>query len=171
MDPFPPQRSSDGRIEVRFNAYEVRMSHWILEPDVIRTRDGAAILSLDGSAWDGGGISPTFPEPGRVELHLRHYPDGSTTYHLVVDVESERCWLAGAEERALPARDAAALLDPARQREIDRGAHEQLMRGLCPDCGAQLYGGGLLRGLRRPRRVECLVCERTWDVPRGARLF
>lgn len=146
------------------------MSHWILEPEVVRLRDEAVVLSLDGSAWDGGGIAPTFPARDRVELHLRHYPDGAKTYDLVVDVEAGRCWLAGAEDGAVPARDAERLLEPARQSHVSETAPDQLMQGFCPDCGAQLYGG-LLDRLRRDREVECLVCGRRWQVPPGARLF
>ena len=77
------------------------MSHWILEPVVIRSRDGETVLSLDGSGWDGGGVPPTFPAPDRVELHLRHYPDGSTIHDLTVDVETRRCWLGDAEDQAV----------------------------------------------------------------------
>ena len=167
-DPFPPVLAPDGRIEVRFSAYEARMSHWILEPTVLRTRDGAMVLSLDGSAWDGGGIRPDFPAPNRVELHLRHYPDGAQVYDLTADIETETCWLAGGEP--VPARDAASLLVPAREEHVLRSAGDRLRDGFCPDCGAQLYGG-LLDRIRRPSRVRCLVCEREWELPPGARLF
>ena len=171
MDPFAPQRSPDGLIEVRFDAYEARMSLWVLEPSVVRVRDGAVVMSLDGSAWDGGGIPPGWPAPDRVELHLRHYPDGARIYDLVVDVEAERCWLAGAGDGSVPAREAKRLLEPARQRHVERTAPSRVAEGFCPDCGAQLYGGGLLGRLRAPREVECLLCGRRWPVPRGARLF
>jgi hypothetical protein len=114
-DPFGPRRSPDGRIEVRFDAYEARMSHWVLEPTVVRLRDGAEILSLEGTAWDAGGVMPTFPAPDRVELHLRHYPDGATMYDLVVDVEAKRCWLAWDEQGARPTREALALVEGARR--------------------------------------------------------
>ena len=145
------------------------MSHWILEPVVIRTRDGATVLSLDGSGWDGGGVPPSFPAPDRAELHLHHYPDGTTTYDLVVDVETERCWLACAEDEDVPAKRAKALLEHGHERHVERTAPDQLLQGLCPKCGAQLYGGRLER-LRRPKQVTCLVCERTWDLPPGAKL-
>ncbi len=56
---------------------------------MVRTRDGATVLSLEGSGWDGGGIAPTFPAPDRVELHLRRYPHGSRIHDLVVDVEAQ----------------------------------------------------------------------------------
>lgn len=163
-------RSPDGRVEVRFNAYEARMSHWILEPSVVRTRDEAVVMSLDGTAWDGGGITPTFPTRDRVELHLRHYPDGEKTYGLVVDVEAERCWLAR-EDAGAANEDAEALLAVARGKHVDRTAPGQLLQGFCPDCGAQLYRGGLLKRLRRQKTVQCLVCERTWTLPPDAKLF
>jgi hypothetical protein len=167
-DPFGPRRSPDGGIEVRFDAYEVRMSHWIREPTVIRTRDGAAILSLSGTSWDGAGVPPTFPSPGRVELHLRHYPDGSNLFDLVVDTETGRCWPAGAEDESCDAADAGKLLDPAREGAIAQGAQDLLAQGFCPDCQSQLYGGFLTR-LRG--RVTCLVGGRTWKLPPGARLY
>ena len=168
-DPFPPKRSPDGRIEVRFDAYEVRMSHWILEPIVIRTRDGATVLSLEGSGWDGGGRAPSFPARDRAELHLMHYPDGKTHYDLVVDVETERCWFPGAEGDDSPATRAEALLEAAHERHVERTAPDQLLQGFCPKCGAQLYGGWLDR-LRERKEVTCLVCERTWQLPPGAKL-
>jgi hypothetical protein len=154
---------------VRFSAYEARMSHWILEPIVIRTRDGATVLSLDGSAWDGGGVAPSFPARDRAELHLRHYPDGTTKYDLVVDVESERCWFAGAEDEGAAANQAERLLEAAHERHVERTAPDQLAQGFCPKCGAQLYGSWLDK-LRGRTSVKCLVCERTWELPPGARL-
>ncbi len=168
-DPFPPKRSRDGRIEVRFDAYEVRMSHWILEPIVIRTRDGATVLSLEGSGWDGGGGAPSFPARDRAELHLMQYPDGKTHYDLIVDVETERCWFADAEDQSVAASRAEALLEHAHERHVERSAPGQLAQGFCPKCGAQLYGGWLDR-VRRRKEVTCLVCERTWQLPPGARL-
>ncbi|MGI9019305.1 MAG: hypothetical protein ACR2G3_01170 [Solirubrobacterales bacterium] len=168
-DPFPPQRSPDGRIEVRFMAFEARMSHWILEPVVIRTRDGKSVLSLDGTEWDGGGIPPSFPQPGRVELHLRHYPDGQNVHDLVVDIEAERCWLSSSEEDSRRAADALELLKPAFERQVHASAHRYLLQGLCPHCKARLYLGWLQR-LRGVRRVRCEVCERAWTLPKGVRL-
>jgi hypothetical protein len=168
-DPFPPRRSPDGRIEVRFTAYEARMSHWILEPIVIRTRDGATVLSLDGTGWDGGGVQPSFPGRDRTELHLRQYPDGKTSYDLVVDVEAERCWFAGAEDEGVAASGATALLEDAHERHVVTTAPDRLAHGFCPKCGAQLYGGFLDR-VRRRKRVECLVCGRSWELPPGAQL-
>src|SRR5919204_3533726 len=128
-DPFGPGRSPDGRIEVRFDAYEVRMSHWVMEPTVVRVRDGAAVLSLTGSAWDGGGINPEFPGGDRVILHLRHYPDGTNVFDLTVDVEAERCWLGGAEGEAVPPARVGELLGGVREEKVVEGARELLMQG------------------------------------------
>ena len=145
------------------------MSHWILQPVVIRTRDGRSVLSLDGTEWDGGGVPPSFPRRGQVELHLRRYPDGTHVHDLVVDVESERCWLSSSEADSRRATDALELLEAAFERQVQEGAHRYLMEGLCPYCKAQLYLGWLER-LRGARRVTCEVCERTWTLPKGVRL-
>ena len=147
-----------------FSAYEVHMSHWILEPIVIRTRDAAEVLSLDGSAWDGGGVPPTFPAPGQVELHLRHYPDGSRTYDLVVDVEAERCWLAGAEDRPAPVSQAKALVEGRLEQHVEETATELLDSGFCPYCQAPIYLSRLER-LLRPKTYTCPACDRTWELP------
>ena len=82
--PFEPARSPDGRIEVLFSAFEAHMSHWILEPSVVRLRDGARVLSLEGTAWDGGGIAPTFP----ALPDLREAIDGLATCALLAATES-----------------------------------------------------------------------------------
>lgn len=145
------------------------MSHWILEPVVIRTRDGAAVLSLDGTGWDAGGTAPTFPAPDRVELHLRRYPEGGVQYDLIVDVETERCWFSGAEAESSPASGAEALLEAAYGRRVAKTAPDLLLQGFCPYCKAQLYRGWLHKALRRTR-ITCLVCERTWELPPGAKV-
>ncbi|HEU0129890.1 MAG TPA: hypothetical protein VFQ85_02735 [Mycobacteriales bacterium] len=104
---FAPRRSPDGVVEVRFEAIEMRMSHWVQEPIVVRTRDGREVLSLSGTLWDAAG--PTaFPRPGVVELTLRHYPDGAHEVVLVVDVETETFGIG---------RDAAADQPVARLRD------------------------------------------------------
>lgn len=81
-------RSPDGAVEVGFSAQEMRMSLWVHEPVVTRTRDGRVVLSLDGTLWDAAGQA-AFPAPGRVAFGLRHWPDGGTVVPVVVDVERE----------------------------------------------------------------------------------
>lgn len=162
-DPFPPKLSPDGEIQVSFGAWEARMSHWILEPVVTRMRDGKAVLSLEGSEWDGGGVPPSFPARDRVELHLRHYPEGDVRYDLVVDVKAERCWFLGAEEEAVPLAKAEELLSGAFQRHVERSAPQYLAQGLCPNCKSPLYPGWLDK-LRGRSAVKCEVCSRTWQL-------
>lgn len=144
------------------------MTQWILEPVVIRTRDGAVVLSLDGTGWDGGGVAPSFPARDRVELHLRRYPE-SVFHDLVVDVEAERVWFASAPEETYPAIEAEALLEDAFERQVERSAPDYLMQGFCPHCKAQLYGSWFDK-LRRRTTITCLVCDRTWQLPPGAKL-
>ena len=86
---IPPRVSPDGTVEVRFSARDMRMSVWVYEPAVYRTRDGALLLDFDGTLLDAvPGLE--FPAPHRVRLPLRKYPRGDKVrYDLVVDVEAE----------------------------------------------------------------------------------
>lgn len=105
----PTLRSPDGAIEVGFGAIELRMSLWVHEPRVVRTRDGQVVLDLDGTLWDAM-CAAEFPAPGRVALALRHYPDGGTVVPVVVDVERETFGIAGAD----PDRPLTGLADGLR---------------------------------------------------------
>lgn len=162
-DPFPPRRSEDGRIEVRFSAYEARMSIWVLEPTVVRTRDDRVVVSLDGTGWDAA-TGVAFPRRDQVRLALRHYPDGTNVEHVVVDVEAERFGHGADAVPTRPLGELAATLEEAREATVARDAGDLLARGVCPSCQARLYVGRLDRLLRR-RTVTCLVCERTWPIP------
>ena len=84
-DPFPPDRSPDGRIEVRYDAHEVRMSIWLRAPTVVRTRDGHEVVKFD-IPWSCDRVE--FPERDRVVLHLRRYPHGERSVEVAVDVET-----------------------------------------------------------------------------------
>lgn len=160
-DPFPPRRSADGRVEVRFAASEVRMSIWLLQPIVVRTRDGHVVVSLDG--WDAA-AGVTFPERDRVALALRHYPDGVNVEHVVIDVETERFGHGVGAEPTRPVGELAAGLEEAREASVARDAAGLLAQGCCPNCQARLYVGRLDRLLRRTT-VTCLVCDRVWPIP------
>jgi hypothetical protein len=165
-DPFPPKRSPDGRIEVQFSAYEVRMSHWVLEPLVFRTRDDRLVVSLEGSGWDGGGVKPEFPRRHRVMLRLRRYPGGEPTLDVVVDVEKDTWWFAERPDSAAGIDSLTDELERAFERRVAETAPDYLAQGLCPYCKAQLYPRrGLGRLLFGQRQVQCLVCERLWDLP------
>lgn len=100
-DPIPRLTSPDGSVEVLFRASEMRMSVWVFEPIVVRTRDGAAVVDLDGTLLDAS-TGTTFPGPGLVRMRLRRYPRGDrVAYDLVVDVEAETFGL-GEEEPVRP---------------------------------------------------------------------
>lgn len=90
MNPLIPDRvSPDGSVEVRYSSLDVRMSVWVHEPSVRRTRDGAVLLDCEGTLLDGAeGLE--FPGPGLVRLRLRKYPRGDVVrYDVTIDVEAE----------------------------------------------------------------------------------
>jgi hypothetical protein len=89
--------SPDGSIVVVFTGQEMRMSVWVHEPLVYRTRDEALVLALDGTLLDAT-TGLEFPGPHLVRLPLRRYPRGDKVrYDLLVDVEAETFGLDGAE--------------------------------------------------------------------------
>lgn len=110
-DPFPPARSPDGRILVRYDPHEVRMSLWLMPPTVIRTRDDHEVVTVE-SPWSCD--EAAFPERDRVLLRLRRYPDGETAVGVVVDVEAETWWPEGRPSEQRPVRTLPAALDAAR---------------------------------------------------------
>jgi hypothetical protein len=83
--------SPDGTIKVEFNSHEVRMSHWIDNPQV--TFRGDILLDLwisSASDWDA---KATFDTPGTVTLHLRKYPGTAPVFDIRIDAEA-RTWEA-----------------------------------------------------------------------------
>ena len=86
MPDWPPtHRSDDGRIEVRYDAQEMRMSIWVMSPTVLY--DGREIVSLP-YPWSCEQV--TFPAPDQVTMELRRYPNGSLVTPVAVDVAAER---------------------------------------------------------------------------------
>lgn len=164
-DAFPPRRSDDGNIEVRWDVYEVRMSHWVLEPAVVRLRDEHEVASLDGTGWDGGGVAPTFPRRDQVELHLRRYPEGGRTVDVGIDVEQETWWFVDDPGSPRPTGTLVAELEHAFDRHVEKTTPDYLAQGVCPYCKTQLYPRKSLFRRRPDRNVQCLVCERWWELP------
>jgi hypothetical protein len=107
-------RSPDGAIEVGFSEIELRMSLWVYEPVVTRTRDGRIVLSLDGTLWDAA-EQASFPAPGLVALRLRHWPDGTTVVPVVLDVERETFAIGDDAEPDRPLRGIGQALRAARK--------------------------------------------------------
>ncbi len=98
---IPDRVSPDGSVEVRFSSLDVRMSVWVHEPLVYRTRDGALVVSCEGTLLDGADRLE-FPGPGLVRLRLRKYPRGDVVrYDVLVDVEAETFAVGDAAPRPL----------------------------------------------------------------------
>ena len=97
----PTLRSPDGRIEVTFEAYEFRMSHWVYAPRVVRTRDRHVVVDLANTSWDAMCLAE-FPAPDRVTMNLRGYPEGAYFVRVVIDVELETFGLGDEEPLRRP---------------------------------------------------------------------
>ncbi|MBW2258579.1 MAG: hypothetical protein JRI25_28870 [Deltaproteobacteria bacterium] len=100
-----PETSPDGTLLVEYGGHEMRMSHWVFPPRVTHVPTGEVLFDLWGaetSLWDG---HARFPEPGIVELTLRHYPDGNETWRVRIDADARTyAFLAGAPEPVLASR-------------------------------------------------------------------
>ena len=67
-DRFSPNQD----YKVSFSSYEVRMSHWIDQPYLIRVRDRACLFALNEDGWSAWAVR--WLEASTVELELRKYP-------------------------------------------------------------------------------------------------
>lgn len=75
--------SPRGAVRVEYEVFEMRMSHWVRTPRVIRVSDGATIVDLWGTTWDGGA---RFGDDERtVTLSLRCYPGDTEGFDVVID--------------------------------------------------------------------------------------
>ena len=64
--------SPNGQHTIRFDSYEMRMSHWIDQPSLIRVSDNACLFSIstdDWSAWEVRWL-----DESTVTLLMRKYP-------------------------------------------------------------------------------------------------
>lgn len=164
-DPIPRKVSPDGNVVVLFTESEMRMSIWVHEPLVYRARDELLVLDLSDTLLDSSQSGTSFPEPNRVRLRLRKYPNGSVVkYDLVVDVEAETFGLG---EGAVPDRPLSELVGAVPELR-GRGmppvdAEEARRTKVCPRCGGtmteerdvfdRMFGTWLIR---------CQSCGRSW---------
>jgi hypothetical protein len=99
------ETSPDGTLLVEYAGHSMRMSHWVYPPRVTHVPTGEVLFDLWGaetSLWDG---SARFPEPGVVELTLRHYPNGSETWQVQIDANARTYhFLSGPPEPVLESR-------------------------------------------------------------------
>jgi len=143
--------SPDGTVRVRWNEFEPRMSIWLQNPIVVRTRDDAVIATFP-SSWTAPVVE--WPGPGRVTFELMNYPRGDIRALVMVDVESELSFADGAEQ---PAHAVEALLETLLAKAIGSVA---LGPGeACPFCANATaivpHGVG---------HVRCVICERIYPV-------
>ncbi len=78
--------SPDGVFRVEFQAFEMRMSHWVETPRVIHAPTGRVLIDLWGTLWDA---SVKQEQPGQLALILREYPGSGAGYSLVLDATTE----------------------------------------------------------------------------------
>jgi hypothetical protein len=143
--------SPDGTIRVRWDEFEPRMSIWLQNPIVVRTRDDVVVAAFP-SSWTGSVVE--WPASGRVTFELLNYPRGDIRTRVTVDVELERCFAEGAER---PAREVDALLDTLLARAI--GPLVLRPDGACPFCAnaTAIVPQGV-------GRVRCVICERIYPA-------
>ncbi|HLL96989.1 MAG TPA: hypothetical protein VK404_18595 [Spirosoma sp.] len=64
--------SSDNTYKVSFCCYEVRMSHWIKQPHLIRVGDNQTLFSLNGASWSA--FTVKWRDDETVDLQVCKYP-------------------------------------------------------------------------------------------------
>ncbi|GAB3551863.1 hypothetical protein GCM10027577_32990 [Spirosoma fluminis] len=64
--------SPDRTYKVVLSRYEVRMSHWIDQPYLMRVGDGACLFALDGAPWSASDVN--WLDETTVRMNLRKYP-------------------------------------------------------------------------------------------------
>ncbi|MPR37224.1 hypothetical protein [Salmonirosea aquatica] len=64
--------SSNRQYKVSFDSYEMRMSHWIDQPSLIRESDSACLFSINTDDWSAWEVS--WLDESTVTLVMRKYP-------------------------------------------------------------------------------------------------
>lgn len=64
--------SPNQHFKIRFDSYELRMSHWIDQPSLIRVRDNVCLFALDKDDWSAWEVC--WSDDSTVALVLRKYP-------------------------------------------------------------------------------------------------
>jgi hypothetical protein len=80
--------SPDGQYKISFASNEIRMSHWIDQPFLIRVSDGACLLKFH-SLWSAMDVS--WRSNSVVDLSIRLYP-GLLACSLQLDVAANYGW-------------------------------------------------------------------------------
>ncbi|MFC5408237.1 hypothetical protein ACFPMF_02875 [Larkinella bovis] len=74
--------SPNGTYTVLFDVFEVRMSHWLEVPRVVRVADQQPLFDLQGDVWSTSQV--TWLTDSQLELQLRKYP-GLVSCALLLD--------------------------------------------------------------------------------------
>ncbi|GAB4025474.1 hypothetical protein [Spirosoma gilvum] len=83
--------SPDQRYKVSFASNEIRMSHWIDQPYLIRVSDDVTLFKLD-YLWSGDDVK--WLDSSTVTMHLRLYP-GLLSCEVTLDIEKNQGWVKG----------------------------------------------------------------------------
>lgn len=106
-----PLYSPDGRRAVLFNAYEMRMSHWVEAPMVIETGGKTVLFSLGDFPWSADGAKWS-ADSRQVTLFLRRYPGDAPNVTVEVDCDANLTRIhAPGEDAAVSLNGAAAWLE------------------------------------------------------------
>lgn len=77
--------SPEGTYAIRFDVFEVRMSHWVEVPGIFRVADDLLLFDLRGDVWSAGPV--TWLSDSVVQLTVRRYP-GWVSCELVLDLQA-----------------------------------------------------------------------------------
>jgi hypothetical protein len=64
--------SPDQSYKVAFSCYEVRMSHWIEQPNLIRVSDNQVLFTLNGDSWSAFNVQ--WLDDATVQMIVAKYP-------------------------------------------------------------------------------------------------
>ncbi|WP_338873010.1 hypothetical protein WBJ53_29425 [Spirosoma sp. SC4-14] len=64
--------SPDQSYKVEFSVYEMRMSHWIEKPYLVRVGNDEVVFSLESDPWSASNVH--WVDNETVEMYLRKYP-------------------------------------------------------------------------------------------------
>jgi hypothetical protein len=148
--------SPDGRHRVAFSSQEVRMSHWIDSPVVMRAGAPRPVLDLTSSEWSADDVR--WLDASRVSMALRRYPGDAPGITLILDADARQV-----EIRAADAAPRASADGALRALEAWYRAHGRTSRTASSaassdgPASAPPRPSGLGRGLRLLRAVLLLL--------------
>lgn len=89
--------SPDGLLQVEFDQYEMRMSHWVYSPRITNVKTRKILLDLWGTQWDA---EVSFENNGEVALSLRHYPGDIPGFTVHIDPQADTFYFMDQPDRS-----------------------------------------------------------------------